>query len=283
MRHQRYAGLGLLVVIGLAGATRATPAEAPDPTQVASTPDTEAGAGNDVIPEPTTPALGTPEHAGRAFGTPEPPSTSTATSALAVLGTEQLPDDPLPTSVPDATTLPATITTPSTAAPTTANPTTANPTTANPTTAAGAEARGEQALARITYPWRAQLPAWTISFAEGRSGVFGYTYVNERRIEVFVRNDMSDDLLAHVVAHELGHAVDVSLNSGDDRNSWAAARGISGVQWWPGDGVTDFSTGAGDFAEAFAVWQIGPGNYRGRAADLPSSDHLGLIADLAAG
>ncbi len=94
---------------------------------------------------------------------------------------------------------------------------------------------------------------------------------------------MSDDLLAHVVAHELGHAVDVSLNTGDDRNTWATARGIAGVQWWPGDGVTDFSTGAGDFAEAFAVWQIGPANHRSRAAGLPSPDQLALIAGLAAG
>ncbi len=282
MRHRRYAGLGLLVVIGLAGATRANSFDAPAPTAAAAAPDTEA---------PNTARDGadsTPGQAGSAFGTPDPPSTSTATSTLAVLGTEQLPDDSPPTSAPDATLLPDTITTPSTAPPATAAPTTLTPTmptstTPTSTTPHDVERRGEQALARVSYPCRTQLPSWTISFSEGRSGVFGYTYVNERRIEIFVRDDMSDDLLAHVVAHELGHAVDVSLNSGEDRSTWATARGIGGVQWWPGDGVTDFSTGAGDFAEAFAVWQIGPVNYRGRAAGPPSTDHLTLIAGLAAG
>ncbi len=143
------------------------------------------------------------------------------------------------------------------------------------------EARGAAALAKVSYDWIDRLPGWTITFGAGRSGVFGYTYVDEQRIEIFVRDDMSEGLLAHVVAHELGHAVDLSLNGGDDRDAWASARGIGGVQWWPGSGVTDFATGAGDFAEAFAVWQVGPSNYRGRAAGAPTQDQLAIIAALA--
>ncbi len=113
--------------------------------------------------------------------------------------------------------------------------------------------------------------------------MFGYTYVDEQRIEIFVRDDMSDALLAHVIAHELGHAVDVTLNTGEDRSSWATARGIEAVQWWPGSGVTDFSTGAGDFAESFAAWQVGTANYRSAVASAPSAEQLALLASLATG
>ncbi len=219
-------------------------------------------------------------------------------AAIQVLGTEQahglppstgstttfVPTTVFPIASPPTTirsgTVPSSTVPPRTVPSSTAPPTTVPPTTAPATTP---EARGRQALSRIRYDWVARLPDWSITFAPGRSGVMGYTYVDEKRIEVFVRDEMSDALLAHVVAHELGHAVDVSFNGGDDRAAWAAARGIETVQWWPGSGVTDFSTGAGDFAEAFAVWQVGAANFRSRAAGVPTPDQLALVASLANG
>ena len=79
------------------------------------------------------------------------------------------------------------------------------------------------------------------------------------------------------------HAVDVTLNSPEEREEWQAARGIESVPWWPGDGLTDFSTGAGDFAESFAAWQVGTGSFRSRVGDAPNGDQLALMARLSGG
>ena len=143
--------------------------------------------------------------------------------------------------------------------------------------------RGERALASYSYNWQAGLPGWEISFHPGRQGVLGYTFVQEQRIEVYVRSAMSDALLAHVVAHELGHAIDVTLNSGDDRRRWQEQRAIDEKAWWPGNGATDFSTGAGDFAESFASWQVGDASFRSNLGDPPTDADNALMAELASG
>ena len=128
------------------------------------------------------------------------------------------------------------------------------------------------------------MPGWTIEFKPSRSGVLGYTYTNEKRIEVYVRDSMTETLLTHVIAHELGHAVDVTLNSGAERRQWLASREFGDADWWPAEGgVSDFHSGAGDFAEGFAAWQVGISSYRSKLGPAPNSEQLELIARLAAG
>lgn len=144
-----------------------------------------------------------------------------------------------------------------------------------------AERRGYAALELIGYDWQTELPAWTIIFSPGRSGVLGYTYVDTQTIEIFVRGNQSEGLLAHVIAHELGHAVDVTKNNGDERRQWQQARSITSADWWPGNGANDFSTGAGDFAESFAAWVVGPTHFRSNLAGPPNSSQLDLMAELA--
>ncbi|MEZ5341079.1 MAG: hypothetical protein R2706_06420 [Acidimicrobiales bacterium] len=176
-----------------------------------------------------------------------------------------------------ATTLRATTTVASTAPPTTATTaTTAPPTTA----AANYQARGDAALASISYNWQAKLPGWSVTFSPGREGHRPDLH-QRNRIEIFVRDSMSDSLLRHVIAHELGHAVDVTLNSSGDRERWQDARGIGASPWWPGNGISDYSTGAGDFAECFAAWQVGSGNFRSKLGSAPSGDQIALLAELA--
>ncbi len=143
--------------------------------------------------------------------------------------------------------------------------------------------RGLEALALVSYPWEERLPEWEIRFHEGKDGAYGYTLTQESVIDIYVREGQSKQLLAHVIAHELGHAVDVTLNSGDDRRRWQAARGIEDAPWWPDNRASDFSTGAGDFAESFAAWQVGTDSYRSRLAAPPSADQQELLAELAAG
>jgi hypothetical protein len=111
-------------------------------------------------------------------------------------------------------------------------------------------------LALIAYPWEATLAGWTVEFMPARYDVHGLTFTYEQRIEVYVRPTDDAATLARVLAHELGHAIDLTLNDAGDRDRWLAQRGVLGAAWWPGDGVSDFGTGAGDFAECFATWQV---------------------------
>ncbi len=143
--------------------------------------------------------------------------------------------------------------------------------------------RGTRALAEITYPWQTILPEWSIEFSPATTGPYGMTFTNDHRIEVYIHPDQSDEHLSHVVAHELGHAVDVTLNSGDERREWQEIRGIEDADWWPSSGAQDFSTGAGDFAESFAHWQLGGGIFRSTLAGEPNAEQLSLMADLAQG
>lgn len=136
------------------------------------------------------------------------------------------------------------------------------------------------ALESIEYPWREELPGWDIEFVSGAGNIAGYTWSREERIEVFVRPGATSSDLARILAHELGHAVDVSKNSGDERRAWLEIRGAEDAPWWPGNGLADFATGAGDFAEAFAVWQVGDGDYRGELAPVPTPEQLELLIEL---
>ncbi len=143
--------------------------------------------------------------------------------------------------------------------------------------------RGRAAVEALEYDWASVLPEWTIEFRDGRDDLFGLTHTQENRIEIFVREEQSDEFLQHVIAHELGHAIDVTLNSTEEREQWQQVRGIAEHDWWPGSGATDFATGAGDFAEAFAVMLTGPDDYRSELGDTPTTEQLELLQELSAG
>ncbi|MPY92964.1 MAG: hypothetical protein GEV08_07820 [Acidimicrobiia bacterium] len=146
---------------------------------------------------------------------------------------------------------------------------------------ASEDARIDAALALVSYPWQTRLAGWQISFLDSEEGYFGMTLVGDRRIEIYVRDEQSAADLAGVVAHELGHAVDVTLLCWGDRYDWLTARGHAPTaQWYVGDGASDFESGAGDFAEAFAVWQVGRPTWS-RFAGQPTSADLDTVARLA--
>ena len=139
---------------------------------------------------------------------------------------------------------------------------------------------GDQALLRISYPWRERFPEWTVTFRGPRTGLRALTYPSDKHIDIFVRSSDTVESLHRVFAHELGHVIDVELNSQDDRDRWRAQRDTAeSVPWWPSEAAPDFATGAGDFAEAFAVWETGIVT-RSTVAGQPTADDLAVLAEL---
>jgi D-alanyl-D-alanine dipeptidase len=142
-------------------------------------------------------------------------------------------------------------------------------------------AMAASALDAISLDWQALLPDWRVEFLEGRSGYLGSTWPAKQLIEVYVRDAQSPEDVAHILAHEIGHAIDVTLNNTEDRARWRATRGIAAdTEWFVCCGRNDFFSPAGDFAESFAVWQVGAGNYRGRVADPPDAAQLAVMSEL---
>ena len=208
---------------------------------------------------------------------------------LNVLGAALGPDGEVtasasPTPAPTtSSTPPTTIVTPSTSLDVAVAPASVTPSTLAPatTTTAPPPSIEEQALALVRYDWQAMFPNLQIDFLGPRNGLRALTYPAEHRIEVFVRDSDTPASLHRVLAHELGHVIDVELNSPDDRDRWLAQRGLAGsTTWWPNESAPDFATGAGDFAEAFAVWETGV-TTQSRLAGQPDEADLALLRELA--
>lgn len=108
------------------------------------------------------------------------------------------------------------------------------------------------------------------------------TYPDSKVIEVYVRPGDDVSIVAHVYAHEVGHALDVSLLGDLQRSVWANARGFS-APWWAGDRAMDFETGSGDFAESFAWLTTGQHHWFGRLGHPPDAAETVLLSVLLGG
>ncbi len=138
---------------------------------------------------------------------------------------------------------------------------------------------GDAAEALLPFDWQAVLPGWEIIYTSSDPDYRGLTYPYERRIEMYVRASDTPASLAGVLAHEIGHAIDVTHFSDSQRARWMSERGIGDADWWPSAYASDFETGAGDFAEAFAYWAVGDPN-SSRIAGVPDGPQLDLLGEL---
>jgi uncharacterized membrane protein YgcG len=138
---------------------------------------------------------------------------------------------------------------------------------------------GAAALAEITYPW--QQLGYQVVFLGPRPDLMGQTIFDAHRIEIYLRSAEPQQMVAHVIAHEIGHAADVAYNTPERRQQWLHLRGTSTSQPWFGcDSCDDFSSPAGDYAETFSFWQVGPNADFSHLAPPPSQDQLQQLIPL---
>jgi hypothetical protein len=137
---------------------------------------------------------------------------------------------------------------------------------------------GQQALALVTYDWRTKLPGWRIQFLPARKGFLALTYRIERRIDVYVRLDRPVEGIAHDIAHEIGHALDVTYLDDTSRGRFLELRHLpADTGWWACNSCRDLQTGAGDFAEVFALTAAPRFKFYSELSPEPTADELVAI------
>ena len=140
---------------------------------------------------------------------------------------------------------------------------------------------GAAAEALLPFEWQTALPGWSIIYSDANEDFRGLTYPYDSTIELYVRDGDTAESLAGILAHEIGHAIDVTHFDDEMRRTWSETRNIESAQWWPDAYASDFETGAGDFAEAFAVWAVNDPS-SSRVAHQPTSSQIRVLQSLIA-
>jgi hypothetical protein len=136
---------------------------------------------------------------------------------------------------------------------------------------------GAAAERLIGYPFRSVLTGWAISYAGPRSGYRGNTNTITRTITLYIDANDTPSAVSQVLAHEVGHALDVMYLEEQDRKMWMDARGLPNP-WWPESGAADFAVGAGDFAEAVSA--VLTGSKSDAVAGEYTVDQLTMVREL---
>ena len=145
--------------------------------------------------------------------------------------------------------------------------------------AATPEQRGRAALASLRYDWRRL--GYEVRFRPYRGGQLGLADGAARVITVFVRPGQSELSLRATVAHELGHALDFEHGTEQRRRTYREVRGLgSASSWYPCQRCDDLASPAGDFAEVFAAWLVGNGDFRSRLGPPPTAAQLRRLTPL---
>lgn len=141
-------------------------------------------------------------------------------------------------------------------------------------------ASGPVALESIPFDWQRLLPGWTIEFAGFHEELLGGTSWQDQQITIWVRPEQTIGQIRHVIAHELGHALDVTYFDEAVRVRWMVARGFEADEaWWPESGENDYSSPAGDLAEAVASWVNGTEHWAGTGR-VPTDADIALLREL---
>lgn len=140
--------------------------------------------------------------------------------------------------------------------------------------------RGTDALALVGY--EPEAVGYSVTFLPAKRGIQGRTLRIPQRIEIFVREHQNDRSIAFVIAHELGHAIDFEFGTPERRRRWVEARRIDpGLSWFGCETCEDRSTPAGDFAESFAAWRVGPEpDFDSGLGPPPNQEQVALLEEL---
>jgi hypothetical protein len=138
--------------------------------------------------------------------------------------------------------------------------------------AARSVVRRARALVAVT---PAQL-GYRLRVAGPVAGLRGRTDTAARTITLYVAPGDAPGAVAHDLGHELGHAFDSTRLTDADRAAYLRARGVAGATWFPGGRASDYRSGAGDFAEVFALCHAASTVYRSRLAARPQ-DPCGVL------
>jgi hypothetical protein len=125
----------------------------------------------------------------------------------------------------------------------------------------------------IGYPFRSVLTGWAISYAGPRSG---YRF-NTNTITLYIDVNETPSAVSQILAHGVGHALDVMYLEEQDRKMWMDARGLPNPGW-PESGAADFAVGAGDFAEAVSA--VLTGSKSNAVAGDYTVDQLTMVREL---
>ena len=118
-------------------------------------------------------------------------------------------------------------------------------------------------------------------FAPGRPGYLGLTDPGTRTVTVWVRPELTEGDLVSILAHEIGHVVDLVSTTAAERGRYLDVRGLTTIRSWdPCDRCSDYQTPAGDWAESFAEWLVGPHGWRSQLGPPPDADQLAQLAPL---
>ncbi|MFN8051976.1 MAG: hypothetical protein U0Q22_11090 [Acidimicrobiales bacterium] len=202
-----------------------------------------------------------------------------STGRAAPVPTTTVPTTTVPTRVEGISIERSSVEAPAPAAPAAAAPAAAAPAAAAPDTVPTSDAALRAAvLARIPFDWVHRLPGWRIEFLPPRAGYRGSTFPRTQTIQIYRRDGLTLDDYVHVTAHELGHAVDVSLLDDADHRLWNLTRSRDAdAGWWVASGADDFSSGAGDWAECFAWSQMPRGRFYSELGAPPDAEQLRIL------
>jgi hypothetical protein len=133
--------------------------------------------------------------------------------------------------------------------------------------AAAARAVVRQAEALVTVAPSAL--GYRVRVAGPRPDVRAQTDTAARTVTLFVSPADAPHRVAHDLGHELGHAFDAVRVTPAQRAAYLRGRGAPRAAWWPGGAVSDYRSGAGDFAEVFALCHAASPEFRSRLAPRP--------------
>jgi hypothetical protein len=139
---------------------------------------------------------------------------------------------------------------------------------------AGALPPGAGALVRNAEELVSGTPAqlgYRLRIAGPRADIRGETDRATRTITLFLARHDVAHRVAHDLAHELGHAYDDRRMTDAQRRAYLRRRGVPNAAWWPGGKLSDYGSGAGDFAEVFALCHAASPEFRSRLAPRPAN------------